>query len=75
MRYGPPPLCLRVSPFADRVLVEITDSNPVVPVLARPAFEALVAAEQVAGGVRAGPERFTFREAAGGARVAAIRSP
>lgn len=41
VRYGPPPLCLQVSLSADRVLVEVTDSNPVVPVLTRPDFEAL----------------------------------
>ncbi|WP_433342701.1 ATP-binding protein [Micromonospora sp. CA-111912] len=41
VRYGPPPLCLRLGLRADQVRVEVTDSNPVLPVLARPDLNAL----------------------------------
>ncbi|MCX4472928.1 ATP-binding protein [Micromonospora sp. NBC_01655] len=41
VRYAAPPLGLRVGLRAGQVRVEVTDSNPELPVLARPDFEAL----------------------------------
>jgi anti-sigma regulatory factor (Ser/Thr protein kinase) len=36
LRHGPPPLCLQVVVLADRVRLEVHDSNPAPPVLSRP---------------------------------------
>ncbi|MGC4790585.1 ATP-binding protein [Micromonospora sp. DT178] len=41
VRHGPPPLCLQLDADQHRVRVEVSDSNPVLPVLTRPDFEAI----------------------------------
>jgi anti-sigma regulatory factor (Ser/Thr protein kinase) len=40
LRHGPPPLCLQVVVLADRVRLEVHDSNPAPPVLSRPDLES-----------------------------------
>ncbi|MEV0881550.1 ATP-binding protein [Micromonospora echinofusca] len=41
VRHGPPPLCLQVDVDQGRVRVAVSDSNPVLPVLTRPDYEAV----------------------------------
>lgn len=41
VRHGPPPLCLQLDVDQRRARVEVSDSNPVIPVLTRPNFEAV----------------------------------
>jgi anti-sigma regulatory factor (Ser/Thr protein kinase) len=40
LRHGPPPLCLQVVVLADRVRLEVHDSNPEPPVVSRPDAES-----------------------------------
>ncbi|WP_158618992.1 ATP-binding protein [Micromonospora sp. M71_S20] len=41
VRHGPPPLCLQVDVDQGRVRVAVSDSNPALPVLTRPDYEAV----------------------------------